>query len=225
VRPSSSRWLALPDASGRFSPEMPLIRKSALAGPSASTDAGNALAMLRSGDPDQRWSAARGVALVPAAVDALRAALASEPDTRVREAIFTSLVRIGTRESVDAVLPLLRSDDASSRTGALDALRAMIGAVRPFLPDLLADGDPDVRLLICDLVREVPAEEATRLLCAVVERELEVNVCAAAVDVLGDFGEAAALPSLMRCAARFGDDPFIAFAVRLATERIVAERA
>jgi HEAT repeat protein len=208
---------------------MPLVRKAAPVGePSAPppvADADSAAAMLRSGDPERRWAAARALGSMPGAVGVLGGALQNEPDGRVREAIFTSLARIGTRESVDAVVPLVRSDDANLRTGALDALRAMIEAVRPLLPDLLADADPDMRLLVCDLVREVPAHEATRLLCSVLEREQEVNVCAAAVDVLGDIGEAAALPSLVRCAARFGSDPFVAFAVELATERIVAQRA
>jgi HEAT repeat protein len=204
---------------------MPLVRKPASAAAPPAADPDSAAAMLLSDDSDQRWTAARTMGSMPAAVGALGAALQCERDTRVREAIFTSLTRIGTRESVDAVLPLVRSDDANKRSGALDALRAMIGAVRPLLPDLLIDADPDMRLLMCDLVREVPAEEATRLLCAVLECEQELNVCAAAVDVLGDIGETTAIPSLVRCAARFGGDPFVAFAVQLATERIVAQRA
>ena len=43
----------------------------------------------------------------------------------MREAIFTGLARIATAESAAAVVPYLRSDDASLRTGAIDALRAM----------------------------------------------------------------------------------------------------
>jgi HEAT repeat protein len=147
----------------------------------------------------------------------------TEADLRVREAIFTSLVRIGSRDAVEAVIFCLRGDDAALRTGALDAMRAMIGAVHPVLPSLLADPDADIRVLACDLARELPSADATKLLCDVLSRETEANVCAAAVDVLADVGGAAALPVLETTAARFGDVTFLRFAVKIALERILAE--
>lgn len=153
----------------------------------------------------------------------LAEALKTEADPRVREAIFTSLVRIGSRDAVDAVIPCLRGDDAALRTGALDALRAMIGAVPPSMPALLADPDADIRLLACDLARELPSADATRMLCDVLSCETEANVCAAAVDVLADVGGAAALPVLQATADRFSDVTFLTFAVKIALERILAE--
>jgi len=95
-------------------------------------------------------------------------------------------------------------------------------ACRTHLPGLLADQDPDVRLLSCELARGLPDEEANRLLCALLETETEKNVCAAAVEVLAEIGRPEALPSLARCGARFDADPFIAFSVKIATERILA---
>ena len=151
-------------------------------------------------------------------------ALLTETDPRVREAIFTSLVRIGSGECVEAVIPCLYLNDPQLRNGALDAMRAMMGVVRPVLPALLADPDADIRLLTCDLARELPAADATRLLCDVLARETEPNVCAAAVDVLAEIGEPEALPFLEACAARFEDMKFLGFAVRVAMQRIVAER-
>jgi len=208
---------------------MPLVRRDAIppsvqAGPPSPADA------LHDGTADQRWSAARALGVVADnssvadTVQTLAAALRTEAEPRVREAIFTSLVRIGTRESVEAVLPCLRLDDPELRGGALDALRAMMGVVRPILPALLTDPDADVRLLTCDLVRELSAPDATRLLCDVLAREAEPNVCAAAVDVLAEIGEPEALPFLQACAARFDDVPYLGFAVRIAMRRIVAER-
>jgi HEAT repeat protein len=180
--------------------------------------------MLRTGGPDERRSAARALAAFPDGTNTLADALKTETDPRVREAIFTSLVRIGGRESVNVVVPFIRSDNAGLRTGALDALRAMIGVVGPVLPALLSDPDPDVRLLACDLTRELPSDEATQLLCGVLAVEPEANVCAAAVDVLLEIGEAEALPLLQACAARFGDDAFLTFAVTTAMERIISRR-
>ena len=77
-------------------------------------------------------------------------------------------------------------------------------------------------MLHCDLSRDLPSAEATRLLCEVLARNTEPNVCAAAIDVLADIGDAAALPFLEQCAMRFSDAPFLAFAVKVAIERISA---
>ncbi|MGH7075770.1 MAG: HEAT repeat domain-containing protein [Stellaceae bacterium] len=151
---------------------------------------------------------------------ALTAALPVESDLRVREAIFTGLVRIGTPESARAILPYIRSDDANMRTGALDALRAMPEAVKPHLAALLQDQDADVRLLSCEIARNLPTGEATGLLCALLDAETEGNVCATAVDVLAEIGAADCVRALMRCAARFPDDPFLGFAVKVAADRL-----
>jgi HEAT repeat protein len=216
---------------------MPLIRKdpAAATGPLPS-EPRPAAEMLRTGTTHERWAAARALGGVQDGANArvgttaqdgtnaLAEALKRETEPRVRDAIFTSLVRIGKQESVDAVVPFLRGDDANLRMGALDALRAMIGAAREVLPQLLSDPDADIRLLSCDLVRDLPSSEATRLLCDLLINESEPNVCAAAVDVLADVGDRNALPILEHCASRFGDATFLAFAVKIAMERIMSDR-
>jgi HEAT repeat protein len=190
---------------------MPLIRKDAQPAKPAATVAAAAA--------DTRWAEARESRDVPQ----LAAALVTEADPRVREAILTSLVHVGNGAAVHAVLPQLRSDDASLRTAALDALCAMAPAVAEHLPSLLQDADPDVRLLICEVARHLPEPEATKLLCGVLDREDQANVCASAVEVLAEVGGAEALPALAACAARFADDPFLGFAIRAAVDRIGAQ--
>jgi HEAT repeat protein len=203
---------------------MPLIRKN---GPESDAREGGAKpdvrASLTDGDQDQRWMAARALGDRPDDADALGDALARETDGRVREAILNSLVRIGGARGVGAVLPWLRSDDAGLRTGALDALKAMAGAATaaaPQLADLLHDPDPDVRLLACEVVRELPTAQASALLCALLEDEPEVNVCGAAVEALADVAGPEARPVLARCAARFAHEPFLLFAIGAASSRI-----
>jgi len=196
---------------------MPLVRKGGgeavpppLAGPSA----------LTRGSADERWSAARSAPLTPEGVEMLATALGLETDERVREAIFTRLARAATPGSVEAVLPHLRSDDARIRTGALDALKAMPTAVAPRLAELLADSDPDVRLLSCEIARELPGPDATRLLCDLLDRETAANVCGAAVEMLTEIADPSAAPALERCAARFPSEPFLTFAIRVALDNI-----
>jgi HEAT repeat protein len=200
---------------------MPLIRKEP--GKKArSVEPGSPLDGLSDPSPDMRWAAARAAANQPGVVPALAQALALEREPRVLEALFTALAHIASSESVIAVLPYVRSDTASLRTSALDALRAMPGPTEAHLRQLLSDPDSDVRLLACDLARVMPGSEASRLLCALIDAEPQANVCAAAVEVLSEIGDESAIPSLTRCAARFPDDPFLSFAIQTASERLSA---
>ena len=201
---------------------MPLIRKGSGAPPPA-TDADAAAGKLRTGASDERWAAARALAGQPQALTTLADALAAEQDPRVREAIFTSLARIGSSQSAEVIVAYVRSDDASLRTGAIDALRMMPDALAAHVSILLGDPDADVRVLVCDLVRQLPGSTATGLLADLLQTESEANVCAAAIDVLAECGEPSALPALARCAERFVDVPFVVFAARIAGERMGAK--
>jgi len=199
---------------------VPLVRRGAATLPENENDDRDCLALLAGGTVDERWGAARLAATLPGGVDALGAALGTETNVRVRSAIFTSLTQVASPASVDAVLPYLRTDDANVRAGALDALRAMPRAVLPRLPDLLSDADTDVRILSCEIARCLAPAEATRLLCDLLDRETDANVCAAAVDVLAEIGQTEAEPALRRCAGRFPGEAFIGFAVKVALRRV-----
>jgi HEAT repeat protein len=208
---------------------VPLVRKpgghSPKAPPSApAPDGSTILANLASASSEDRWSAARAAADVPGAVAPLAASIHKESDARVREAMFTSLARIATREAADHLISILRLDDANLRAGALDALRTF-KTLGEFLPALLVDRDVDIRILSCELARELPGPEATAHLASLLGAEREVNVCAAAIDVLAEVGGPAALPVLADCAARLGHDPFLGFAIKTATERISAQQS
>ena len=205
---------------------MPLVRKPS--GPPASPPSrppAFEVQALTGGNDDERWTAARAAASHPEAVAALASALPQEREPRVRGAIFNSLARIASPESAAALLPYLRSNEASLRTGAIDALRSMPAVLAPHLPGLLTDTDPDVRLLSCELVREQPEAEANRLLASMLEREPEANVCAAALEVACEIGGPELLEALARCEGRFAADPFLGFSVGVARERIEAQRA
>jgi HEAT repeat protein len=201
---------------------MPLVRKPTQPAAHLKPSVASVLTGLGSANPEDRWAAARAAAEVPDSAAALAAALPQEADARVREAMFTSLGRIGTRDSIAGMLPLLRSGDSALRTGALDALCASVIATHELLPQLLQDPDVDVRILSCELARSLPSEQASRILGAVLAREAEVNVCAAAIEVLAEVGNPSALPSLTQCSQRFPNVPFLTFAIKLAIDRITA---
>lgn len=201
---------------------MPLVRKGAVVAPSVAVASTGG---LNSAVADERWSAARALGGDPGAVGSLAAALSTEADARVREAIFSSLAGIGTPPALAAVIGAIRSDDAQLRTGALDALRPAPELVAGSLAPLLEDPDSDVRLLACELVRHQPSEAANRLLCDLLGRELMANVCAAAIEVLAEIATPEALPALQGCAARFADEPFLVFSISTVAQRLGGQTA
>jgi HEAT repeat protein len=203
---------------------MPLVKRdppaAAATAKMSADEPASALAALASPDPETRWSAARSLGDRPEAVPALAVALDMERVPRVREAIMTALMRVGDDASVRALLPCLRSQDASLRGEALEALQALPDAISPFLQALLTDDDSDVRLLATELVRNIPPADATQSLCRLLEDEQHPNVCAAAIEILAEVGTLDAVPALRGCAARFSSIPFLTFAATSAIARI-----
>lgn len=204
---------------------MPLVKKTlADPKPPAPTGLPALTAALQSAKPEERWEAARQLAAFPESLPALAALLESEPDARVREAALTSLAKSNSLAGFDIILRYLRADDAALRTAALDALKLMPEPVAARLDALLADPDTDIRVLACDLARVAPPAISQKSLAAILQTEPEVNVCAAAVDLLAEIGTREILPSLAACAQRVFD-PFLQFSIEMATAQIKARSA
>jgi HEAT repeat protein len=200
---------------------MPLVKKALLPPTMVNEPEWRAQTiLLQTGTADERFSAARALAEAPEAVDVLASALAEPSDSRLREAIFTSLARQNSIAGYDAILRYLRSDDAELRNFALDAMRLMADQTAQRLPALLNDSDPDIRLLACELAHQMPPAAAAPLLGALLEREPQVNVCAAAIEVLAEIGGPAELAQLDGCTARFPAEFFLTFSAKTAAERI-----
>jgi HEAT repeat protein len=200
---------------------MPLLRRGKPdETPPAVESLDTLLGELRNPDPERRWAAARRLGDQPGAAAPLAAALSGETEPRVVEAIFTSLARRGGEESAAHLIPLLRSDDAALRVGAIEALQTMPAALAGHIEDLLRDPDSDVRIFAVELTRKMPAAPATASLCRLLDREPHPNVCAAAVDVLAEIGSRDAVPHLERCRDRFAGQPFLPFAIATAIETL-----
>lgn len=177
---------------------------------------------LASPDPVQRRHAARDLAQTPQASPVLGQALARETDPSVRQALFTSLGTLASDAAVQALIPLLRSEDAGLRNGAIETLSSMPDVVAPSIQHLLRDPDPDVRLFTVNLLGDLRHDEVNSWLCQVLRQDSEVNVVAAAIEVLAETGSSTERAALLDARQRFADDPFIGFAIQVALERIEA---
>ena len=180
------------------------------------------VAQLRGGDAEQRRWAVRDLTSHPQAAAALGAQLLVERDAAVREALFLALGTMASDEAVSALLPLLRSEDARLRNGAIEVLSGLPKVVGPRISALLLDTDVDVRIFTVNLLGELRHEQVTQWLQQVLLSDREVNVVAAAIEVMAETGQPEHIDALRETRRRFADDPFIGFAADVAIERIRA---
>lgn len=178
------------------------------------------IADLDSDNPISRRWAARDLATHPEAVLPLTKRLEIEQESAVREAILLALTSIGGPESVAALVTCLRSEDAALRNEAIEAMKNLPDAVAPIMAGLLEDTDPDVRIFTVNVLESLRHPNVENWLISVIERDPHVNVCATAVDLLGEVGSKLAILPLQQLKQRFPNEPYIGFAADLALKRI-----
>jgi HEAT repeat protein len=193
--------------------EDPIVREHA-------RDFHGLVAELSHEDPMSRRWAARDLAECPEATAALVERLKQERDISVREVIFTSLTHIGHFAAVLGLVEFLHSEDAALRNGAIDALKQMPEEVAPVMHGMLRDADSDVRIFAVNILESLRHPLVESWLIEVIESDPHVNVCATAVDLLGEVGSTAAREALLGLKERFPGEPYVHFAADLALRRI-----
>jgi HEAT repeat protein len=167
----------------------------------------------------RRW-AAKDLVDCPDASAALVEQLQREEDASVREIILTSLTKLGDEQAVAGLVECLRSEDASLRNEAIEAMKLLPDEVAPIMGNLLTDADPDVRIFAVNVLESLRHEQVEQWLKEVIERDPHVNVCATAVDLLGEVGSPYSREALENLKVRFPDEPYISFAANIALKRI-----
>jgi hypothetical protein len=183
-------------------------------------DCASLIQELADPDPTARRWAARDLAECPEATGALVDQLKIEPDLSVREVILTTLIRAGDFTAVLGLVECLRSEDAALRNEAIEALKQMPDEVAPVMCGMLQDADSDLRIFAVNVLESLRHPQVESWLIEVIENDPHVNVCATAVDLLGEVGSPAAREALLKLKARFSDEPYVQFAADLALRRI-----
>jgi len=176
-------------------------------------DLENADAMAR------RW-AARDLTDCPEASGALVGRLQREDDESVREVILSTLTSLGDDVAVAGLVHCLSSEDVALRNEVIEAMKQLPDEVAPIMRGLLDDANPDVRIFAVNILESLRHPEVESWLITVIDGDPQLNVCATAVDLLGEVGSAAAREPLQRLKARYADEPYIQFAADLALKRI-----
>jgi HEAT repeat protein len=173
-------------------------------------------------DPALRRAAARQLAGASGAAIVLLQALAAETEREVQSALLAAQAEDGGAPAVAGLAECLRSEDAWLRNAAIELLRGLPERSAPVVQALLADHERDVRILAVGILDGLDPARAEGWLLELIEREPDVNVCGAALEVLAQVGTSTAAAPVARLAARFAGEPFIAFACALVQRRIGA---
>ncbi len=190
------------------------------AGRPKSASAAELAAALQSNEPALRRQAARELAHLAEGIPILCDHLERESAVSVRSVIMTSLIQSRSREAAEGLIRYLRSENTALRNAAIEALQEMPGEVAPFMEALLEDPESDVRIFAVNILAVLPNPHAPEWLQKVILEDGHVNVCAAAVDCLAEVGTPASIPALKQLRLRFGDQPFMTFAIEAALKRI-----
>jgi len=207
---------------------MPIIKRQPVRAVDADDDRrcldqAGLIARLGDVDPAARRLAARDLAQFPESVSALLARLKREDDPAVREVVLTTLTYIGNAAAVAGLVDCLHSEDAALRNEVIEAMKELPDEVAPIMGGLLADADPDVRIFAVNILESLRHPQVESWLAGVIERDPHVNVCATAVDLLGEVGSEVSRAALQGLKNRFPNEPYIRFAVDLALKRIGAD--
>lgn len=178
------------------------------------------VAQLNDPNPTARRWAARDLFECPDASAALVERLGQENDVSVREIILTTLTSLGDEVAVRGLVACLRSEDVSLRNEAIEAMKQLPDEVAPIMRALLADQDSDVRIFAVNILESLRHPQVEEWLIAVIEQDPHLNVCGAAVDLLGEAGTSRSLEALECLKRRFVDEPYIQFAAALAMKHI-----
>ncbi|MBI5519776.1 MAG: HEAT repeat domain-containing protein [Desulfovibrio sp.] len=160
------------------------------------TDCKEILSMLRSAETDVLREGAylageeRCEEAVPLLVEMLKSS-----NIGVQESADNALRSIGGNEAVTGVIPLLRSDDAPVRNGAMDILRTLGSQELSSIIPLLKDEDVDIRIFATDILGSAGNVMAVAPLCDALLKDPEVNVRYQAAVSLGNLG----LPEAAKC--------------------------
>lgn len=178
------------------------------------------IAELENTNPTARRWAARDLAEYSESAGTLVERLKRENDPSVRDAILATLTRLGDPAAVAGLVECLRSEDTALRNEVIEAMKQLPEEVAPIMGDLLVDVDPDVRIFAVNILESLRHPQVEAWLISIIEKDPHVNVCAAALDLLGEVGTSASRSALEQLKLRFSDEPYICFAANLALKRI-----
>ncbi|MEA3290176.1 MAG: HEAT repeat domain-containing protein [Campylobacterota bacterium] len=123
-------------------------------------------------------------------------------------------------EDYDNIFKMLQSSNAYLRNKAITFLQEYGETAKPFISKLLHNEDKDIRIFAVNILGDVNYEDSRDMLLELIEDEKNINVIMTAVDYLGEIGELEDIEELLLLKEKFSQEPYVAFGIDLACEKI-----
>jgi len=135
--------------------------------------------------------------------------------------ISTILSKLDPNEApIDAILEVLKSQNAFSRNSAITLLQKYGKAIKYYIVKYLIGDDRDLRIFAINVLGDVKFAESRDMLVELLQKEQDINVAMTAVDYLAEIGEIDDIPLLESLKDRFSNEPYAIFAVNNAIRMI-----
>jgi HEAT repeat protein len=178
------------------------------------------VAVLDEPSPERRRLAALSLDGNAEAIPRLLERVPVEEDPAVRQVVLTTLAAFDSDTVVAGLVPHLSSENATLRTAVAEALATMTTATLLAIPDLVADPDPDVRIMTAMVLADLAHPQAAWWLTELVTGDRHPNVVASAIDALLPMAGPDHVPALEAVRERFPDDPFLRFTIENALPKL-----
>lgn len=152
--------------------------------------------------------------------EALLEAWRLETDPARRDALIAAMASLRGPGVTDALAQIVEEGDAASRSLAILGWQGLPVEDIMHGARLLHSSRADSRVLALSVLQAAPGREAEGLLMELLSTEADPNVCAAAAELLAEWGPPAAAAALRDARARFEDDEFVVFSIDHALSQI-----
>lgn len=125
-------------------------------------------------------------------------------------------------EDFHKLFEMLQSDNAYLRNATIGFLQTYGTEAKPYIEELMQSNDRDLRIFAINILGDVKYEDSVKMLRYFLAKESDINVLMSAVDYLGEIGETQDIALLRAVEKEHPDDPYVAFGVSVAINRIKA---
>jgi len=123
-------------------------------------------------------------------------------------------------DDYEVILNILKSSNAYLRNKAITFLQDYGESAKAFIQKLLDCDDRDLKIFAVNILGDVKYEDSRDMLINLIKKEKDVNVLMTAIDYLGEIGELEDVELLETLTDKFSDEPYVAFGIKLAVEKI-----
>jgi HEAT repeat protein len=123
-------------------------------------------------------------------------------------------------EDFDMMFKMLKSDNAYLRSLVISFLQEYDIEAKPFIEKLMDNPDKDIRIFAINILGDVKYDDSIDMLRFFMLKEDDVNAMMTAVDYLGEIGNKSDIPLLEALKVQHEDEPYVAFGVDVAIEKL-----